>query len=215
MKKKLSVMFLLLLILSTLVLAQINTEGIEDSAETIKESTEKLRELTEKENSEYLAQQWKSLFLNIDAIEKFDDAMKKLNIIFVVLLSRDYSFSLAMLFSFLLWIFTLLSLEKYFVFFDKGVYRSLAAFAGTILLAHMQIFNVLSSLAVKIVFLRPGGLWSFLFFFLIIIFIIVYFYINRTLAAIIKKNKEKAKKHELEHKVDVQEQFRKSVSRGI
>ena len=145
MNKKIGVIVLFLLIFSGLVIAQVDTGGIEESAEKIKESTEKLQELTAQENSRYLAQQWKSLFLNNSIVGSFDNVMRKSNTLFFVLLGKNYDFTLNFIFILFLWIvffITFSNIVSVFGTFNKHS-SYISAFLFAVILGHFKLYEVI------------------------------------------------------------------------
>lgn len=192
---------------------------IEGEAGKITNATEKLQNFTEaftEENRwEYLGGEWRKALLKNKIIGRFDAAFTRINFVFVILFARDYSLSLTLIFVFLLWLFTALSIEGYLIIIENKSYRALAAFAITIALAHMQVFNYIAKGAFKIIFYRSEWWWSLLSAVIVFVAAFLYLYINKIFAAKIKKGHEEARKKHFEHKTKELESFQKGVGEGL
>lgn len=162
----------------------------------------------------YLGQEWQKIFLKNKVIASIDAALKKFNFLFIFLLAREYSFSLAVLFSFMLWLFTALSLEGYFVFIENNNYRTLAAFAATIALAHLQIFNYLATAAIKLILYRREGWWTAISIVLAVAAVFAYFAINKIFIKMIRKGRERSKEKTREYVSRRLERFQEGVAEG-
>ncbi len=196
--------------------------GLEGDAEKILNATEKLQRFHEnltgfgeEEKWEYLGRQWKELLLKNKLISSVDGFFRKINFVFVVLFSRYYGFSMELFFVFLMWIFTFISLPKYFVWLKVGWQKLLAGFAGTLILAHIQVFNYLASGAFKLIFYKKSGVWVTIIYIVIFFAIIFYYFLNRYFAGMLKKSQEKKEKEELEFKVKKSEERMGKMRKGI
>lgn len=217
MKKKVLCFVILAVLLVSLVFAQENVipGEIDEEGNKILNATRKLQEFTEEDRWQYLGGEWRDLILKNEAVSRVDSAFKCINFLFVILFARNYAFSMTLLFVILLWLFTALSLEGYFVFLENKTYRGLAAFPITIVLAHMQLFNYVAKSAFRIIFYRIDWWWGLLSTVIIFAAVFVYFYINKIFAKRIKKGKEEGKKRALEHRVKKTEGFQRGMGEGI
>lgn len=165
---------------------------------------------------EYLSIAWKEVLLRNAVISKIDSALTKINPLFVVLFARDYALSGTLFLAFLLWLSTAMAIDGYFIaFIENRNYKTIAAFAGTIALAHLQIFNYLSVGLFKVIFYKSGWAWSLISTILVFAAIYVYFYLNRMFAARIKKGQEEARRNRLEGKTKQVEAWQKGAGEGI
>jgi hypothetical protein len=182
-------------------------EGIEEEAKQITDITDNAQNFIEERRWEYLGEQWRNTLMNVTAIRNVNNALEKMNPVFVFLFARDYVLGLTMFFAFLIWLFTWLSLRNYFIFFQNKNYRALAALGATIVLAHMQVFNYLSEAAFRLMFYRVEWWWSTIVFVLIMAAIAAYFILNRGFAEKFKKSQEEKEKEEQKHQVNRFKEF--------
>lgn len=222
MNKKIGGLFLLTLVLVGLISAFVSSQGdlggLKGDAENLSENVEGLRDFVEGEKYNYLGEQWKEILLKNKYIARANGNFEKINFLFVILFARDWSFSLEMLFVFMLWLFTYLSINSYSVWFNtlfmmrEGWQRALASLAATLILAHIQVFNTISRAAVKVMFYRKDAWWNFVAFIVLIVALAAYLFINKYWARKIKKAKEKQEKADLKSDVKANTAFREEIS---
>ena len=208
--------FILLLFVSSLffgIFVSAQLDGLENQIEGISENLEnnvtKLKEFTEKSKWDFIGSQWKEFLLKNKAIAGVDAFFTKINVVFLVLFARDWSISMGMLFAFLLWLFTLFSLYWYASAYDLKSWKIfLLSICGTIALAHIRLFNVLSVIFEKMMFYKATFLWKMSIFILVIVLINVYLFINKFFSKQIKISREKAKQQSLEDEVNKSKVFR-------
>ena len=170
MKKSLVILFFLLIVISNFVLA----EGLSEQLNTQLGETNELIENNADPSSwgekwDYLAEEWKTIFLQNPIISSIDAFLTKISIIFRILFGVEYSLSLIVLFIIPFWIY----------FFDlfRGILSSLKIFGGkgsqilvsigfTIMLAQVGFFYFLVSLIFKIIFLPETWWIRWMLFFL-------------------------------------------------
>ncbi|MDO8508691.1 MAG: hypothetical protein Q7S27_03330 [Nanoarchaeota archaeon] len=184
---------------------------VKESAEKIRETAGKLKELQEEKNAEFLALEWQKFLLGISFFNRLDQFFMKDKFIFNWIFALDYSFSLSVLFSVLIWIFTFIALPSYFIFLEGNAYKWFAGLAGTIILAHLQLFNYLGALGSRLVFYGHSAIWTSLTSFVVLIFIVMYYLFNLAIASRLKKAKKEGKLNELEHEVKEEKEFRKGI----
>jgi uncharacterized integral membrane protein len=149
------------------------------------------------------------------AIQRFDSTMHKLNPLYIVLFARDYSLSLEILLVFMMWLFTLLSIPGYLYFMSRESLRWLVGFVGTVIIAHLQIFNYLTTTAVKLIFYKSEWYWSLILFVVCIAMIAGYLYLNRYISGYLRAAREANEKRGLETSVKRIEAFQKGQKRGL
>lgn len=166
MNKKAGALLLILsiLLLSSNILAQApedigNAGALDEDAQKILDAAEKLKEFTEEDKFEYLGSQWKELLLKRESIAKIDTFLKSINPIFLILLSRSYTFSIELIFVIIIWLITFFSLRKYIIWFKAGWQKWGVSLLGTLLLAHIQFFNLLASIVFKLIFYKKTTYW--------------------------------------------------------
>lgn len=175
--------------------------GIEEEGEKVTNVAGRIQEFASEEHWEYVGEAWKQRLLEIPAIKKMDEVFTKLNPLFVFLFARDYVLSFALFIAFLIWLFTALSIEGYLYFIENKSLKALGAFALTIVIAHMQIFNYLSQGALNAMFYRSEWWWSVISAVLILAAIVLYLLVNKIFAKKIRKRKEENEKEETKHRV--------------
>ena len=219
-KRVFAVLFVLALavVLFNNVLVQgvggVDSGAVAGDAGKILNATSKLQEFTQENRTNFLGQQWKELLLKNGFIAGADKFFRQVNFLFVILFSRNYDLSLELFIAFLIWFFTFLSLTRYtFVLFKQGWEKWLVSFGGVLILAHIQLFNSLSSIIVKIIFYKKEWYWELIILLVIIVAIVFYYLVNKYVAALLKKSKEEKEKRELEFRVEKSEVRAKSIKK--
>jgi hypothetical protein len=217
--KRAGVLFLFIILLSGFVLAADLGDQVKsgvDKIEGVKNGIEDTKAQIDSEGVSFWEGQLRELLLSNRYWKAVDDRFTQSNLLFLVLFARSWSLSFGMLFSFILWLFVLLSLISYSqVIFKRYWQRFLGAFALTIVLAHIQFFNFLTSTAGKIISYKDSIFWN-VFTFLLILFLIIFcFVLYMSLNKVLKKSLDSQKKHESDHKLDVLVEENKTVRREI
>ncbi|PIN90317.1 hypothetical protein COU60_01855 [Candidatus Pacearchaeota archaeon CG10_big_fil_rev_8_21_14_0_10_34_76] len=196
--------------------AQIDTSGLEGGVRGVQDTAEGIQDLAEKEKWDYLGEEWKKKFLENKFIAGIDGIFTKLNGFFKVLFARDYSFSIEMLFAFMIWLFTLISLIGYAGgWFKEGWQSLLAGIGGTILLAHVGVFNFISSFMFKLIFYGAGTLWRSLIFILLIVASFFYLFLNEILIKRIRASRLARLRKERERKSENMEKFNDTLKKSM
>lgn len=208
------VVFVLLFILSMGYFASAETPVLGGSGEKIIDTAQKTQDAIDQGKTQFLGEQWKDFLLRSKVIKAFDTFFTKINILFVILFARSYSFSIELFFALLLWVFVVLSLPGYLFVIENGNYRNVAAFVLTILLAHLQVFNALSRVIVKLYFYRVSALWSLMIFVLTIVILIVFYRINMTVCRAMRIERERNKRKGVEKRVMVLEAYKQGLDRA-
>ena len=213
---KLTICLLFSLILLVFVVsAQLgNVENqIEGAVDSIENNITKIKEFTEVSKWDFIGSKWKEFLLKDKTIAGIDAFFTKINIVFVVLFARDWSISLEMLFVFLLWLFTAISLYGYSNCFliKSGFQRFLIALGLTIVLAQARLFYFISAGLIKVILYKPSPWWRSMSFILIIVGIVGYFVLNNSISRSLKKAREKRDKELLEEKVKKTEKFQENM----
>ena len=189
--------------------------GIGEGIESIEDVKDKIDEA----KYNFLATQWKEFFLKNKFIAPVNVFFEKINIVFVILFARDWSFGLEMLFVFMIWLFTLFSLASYFrIRFKTGWKVFLLSLGGTMAFAWLRVFNYLAKGAVKIIFYKPSTVWNIVMFILLMVCIFIYLKLNKAYSKKLKDAREKREQNEktanLENKTGELENFKEGLKRG-
>lgn len=200
--------FLLLFCLSLLALvhAESPLEGTVDDYTAFAENISAAR-------TSYLGEAWKEVLFKNPAVMRLNSLFMSIDTLILVLFARHYSFSLEMLFAFILWLFTLLSVRKYLLFSNPW-YNFLTSLGIVIILAHLQIFNYVAAALVKLVFYRTSTGWTIAGLLIVGLLFLIYFYLNSIIARTIKKAREKEERSDLKSKVGAQEEFMEGIKKG-
>ena len=188
--------------------------GIGQQTQGVQEGVAKTQEQIDEIKVTFLDEQWKELFLKNKVIGAIDAFFHKINLVFVILFARSYSFSLEMFFAFLLWLTVLLFLPGYMYFMDNKWYRLLSALILTIILAQLQIFNSISLLMMKAFLYSTTWYWSLIIFFMLLVALFVLFYINKILGTKLRKTRERNKSKGFEYRVKVLEAYKGGLRRA-
>ncbi len=209
-----SYFFLVFLFLVSFASAQLdNIENqIEGVSEDLENNITKVKEFTEKDKWDFIGSQWKEFLLKNKIIAGIDAFFTNINFVFLILFARDWSLSLEMLFTFMLWLATFLILFSYLSSYKKINWKKwLYSLGGSILLAQLQVFKILSSNAQKLILYKLSFTWRIITFIAVIVLIYLYLAINKVISKRIAISKEKNEVEDLKFKVEENEQFRKSV----
>lgn len=176
----------------------LDTSGIED----IEEQVEDLKEFTEKDRWEYLGEQWQESFLKNKNIARFDNFLKKINPVFVVLFGQDYSLSLILFGVFVSWLFFFVSFGQImstFSTFSKWASWSIG-FILSLIMSHLKMHNFFAEFMFKVIFYR-GGIWDWISAFMAFVgIVLVLSYMGKIMRGL-RKGMEWAK---LKYQVKVQ-----------
>jgi hypothetical protein len=214
MRVKVFCVFALTLVLCGIFASFVRADDLENTLDEAGLSASQAQEYIDAQRWNFLSGEWKEFLLKNPFIQRFDSTMQKLNPIYIVLFARDYSLSLEMLLVFLLWLFTLLSIPGYLYFIEQEPLKWVAGLAGTVILAHLTIFNFLANVAVKIMFYKPVWYWSLIMFVVCIGLIATYLYLNRYLSGYLRAAREANKKRGLETKIKRIDAYQKSQSQA-
>ena len=196
MNKLYASLFLFVLVLVSFAGAQASVEDqFKGAVGSLEGNVSKVKEFTEINKSDFIASQWKEFLLKNKAIAGVDAFFTKLNFVFVALFSHDWEMSLEMLFVFLLWVFTLLSLYLYFFSAKDNNLRWGYSVGGAIAIAWLQLFNKLSIALVNFVLLSPKSLFRIISVFLIIVLLLFIYRILNFFAKKMEAYKLKRKEH--------------------
>lgn len=178
--------------------------------------TEAVRGFVEQNKWDYIGEQWQKLLLENYDIARVDSFLHKLDFVFSIFLGRAYSLSIAFFFALVLWIITLVALMRYtHLFVNPWWQRTGIALIGVIILAQINLFNVVALGLVKVIFYKVSFVWSLVTMLACLVLLFIYSYINKLLAYKFEKAREAQKKHELEHKVDVIAEQEKATTKVL
>jgi len=180
-------------------------EGIEDTKENIEEGLENIKET----KGDYLWEKWTSVFLNNKVVSLADSFFQKINFLFVVLFSENYSFSLTLFFIIILWFYFFFKLSE--ILTDYSTFSSFVAtaigFGLVIIMAQLKFFRVIVESLEWLVFSSEGW-WLRLIIFVVIVFILIFLYkLSSQIGNSFKKNREKTKEE--------MEKAEEKINRGI
>jgi len=201
MMKKIGVLILFVLIFSSFVTAQTgslpNQEEFEN--DSVVKGVQQIQDIAENRRWEYLSEKWKETLKKNKYFAAIDTFFTKINIVFVILFGQDYDFSLTLFVVFLMWIFFLGMFERIiggFSTFGKGT-SFVAALAMTVILAQLQVYQVMSVWVFKLIFFR-SGFWRWILLGIFLVgYVIVLIYTRKIVWVIgrkfIKNQEKKAK----------------------
>lgn len=210
--------FVLFLVLSFgFVNAQLDAveDQIKDTSENLENNITAIKEFTEKDKWDFIGSQWKDFLLKNKFVAGTDAFFTKINSVFLFLFARDWSLSVGMLFSFLLWLFTLFSAYWFISVYGLKKWQSwLLSFGGVLFLTHIRLFNFLSVTFEKIILYKASYWWRISTFVLVVFLIHAYLFISRFLSKQIKLSREKSKQESLEEEVNRGKIFRENIQRA-
>ena len=186
-------------------------DSIEDKIGEVEGNLTKAREFTEQNKTDFLAESWKKLVLKNKFISGTNWFFEKIDIVFVLLFAKHWEFSITMLFVFMLWLFTLLSIREYNLFSDNEGLSWLIGLGGAILIAHMKLFNLVANALFGIFAYKNNLPWKISSFVLIFVLFVVYLKLNKFVGKILKKRREKNKEKKKEHKEKVRDTYDKNL----
>jgi len=180
-------------------------EGIEDTKENIEEGLENIKET----KGDYLWEKWTSVFLNNKVVSLADSFFQKINFLFVVLFSENYSFSLTLFFIIILWFYFFFKLSE--ILTDYSTFSSFVAtaigFGLVIIMAQLKFFRVIVESLEWLIFSSEAW-WLRLIIFVVIVFILIFLYkLSSQIGNSFKKNREKTKEE--------MEKAEEKINRGI
>ena len=185
---------------------------IEGAVDNLENNITKIKEFGEKDKWDFIGSQWKEFLLKNKAIAGVDAFFTKINLVFVVLFAHGWAISLEMLFIFLLWLFTLISLYSYLKLkLENGWTKLFISLGVTLILAHSKIFNYVSESAVKVIFYKSSAGWRSLMLILVLGGLVIYLMLNRTIRDSLQKAREKRDKELLKEKVEKTEKFQENM----
>jgi len=184
---------------------------IDDTRDNVEGNITAVREFTERDRWNFIGSQWKEFLLKNKFIAGVDAFFSKISVVFVILFAKSWELSIEMLFVFMLWLFTVLSLYGYFFFFKAKGIRWIGSVLGAVALAQAKVFYFISAGMYKLVFLKNGYWWNFLTFIVCIGLIVLYLKINK----VISKQLEKTRKKRDEHEKDVEFKEVKAFQKGM
>lgn len=210
------VVFACLFIFGTFSIHALDSSGIEGQAQGVQEGVAKTQEQIDEIKTTFLGEQWRELFLRNRVISSVDSFFHKINVVFVILFARSYSFSLEMFFAFLIWLFTFLWMPKMAGVFvnGKGI-KYLIGLLATIVVAQLQVFNELSKVMVKIMFYRTSTAWSVAMFIFLVVALFAYLVVSNIIAKAMKKAKEEREKRKQEHEIKILKERDKGINKGL
>lgn len=103
---------------------------------------------------EYLSKSWKESLLKSKNVAMVDTFLKKIDIVFYILLAEHYDLSLLFLFSITIWIFLYLNYSMIFRCFtplSSGPARAIA-FGVTVLSGHLGVIKAISKATLSLIF---------------------------------------------------------------
>ncbi len=188
---------------------------VQGAAGSLEGNVTKIKEFTEKDKWDFIGSRWKEFLLKNKAIAGVDAAFTKANIVFVVLFAKSWEISIEMLFVFMIWLFTVLSLYGYFFFFNTKWIRLVGSVLGAVAFAQARVFYFISAGMYKLVFLKNGYWWNFLTFVVCIGLIVLYLKINKVISKQLENAKKKHEEHEKELEIKGIKVFQEGLSKGV
>jgi hypothetical protein len=190
MKRLLVLLFFVLLFSSFVAASSHDSLG---NLGSVGEDAKTVQEIVEGKKWEYIGERWKDTLLKNDNIAAIDGFFRKIDFVFVVLFARNYDLALELFFAFLIWLFTLLSVQRYLFFLKEGWQKTIGSFAVVVGLAHTQLFNYVSRELFRLMFFSSQWYWNLLSFVIIIVAIVFFYVLNKYISGLLSAQ-EAAKK---------------------
>jgi len=213
MKRSVFLFLILLLLSSTIISAQLGNVGeqIQGVSENLEGNVDKVKEFTEGDKWDFIGSQWKEFLLKNKAISGVNDFFTKIDIVFVVLFSLHWAISIEMLFVFMLWLFTGLSIYGYLFIFRNTYVRWGASFLGAVALAHAKVYYLISTAMYKLIFFKQNNWWSLATFVICITLLILYFMINKVISKKLQESRKLGEEHDRDLKLKELEAYNKGM----
>ncbi len=213
MRKFFVLLFVVSFVLLVFVSAQLgNLENqIENASENLQDKLDKAKEIAQRDKGDFIGSQWKEFLLKNKLISEVNSFFINIDAVFVVLFSLHWAISVEMLFVFMLWLFTGLSMYGYLSIFKNNLLRWMASFLVAIMLAHVKFYYLVSRAMFKLIFFKQSKWWNLITFVVCILLFILYFKINKLVSEKFKKSRENSEKHETEFKLKKLEAFNKGI----
>ena len=205
MKKIGVLIFLCLLFFTQLVYAEDILGGLDEKVEDIEEKKKNIEESVEKIKEtkwDYLGEKWKNLLLKNSFVSFVDNFFQKINFVFVVLFSENYSLSLTLFFIIILWFYFFFKLSEIltdYSAFSQGIATAIG-FGIVIIFAQLKVLRSVVEFFGWLVFSQKVW-WVQLIIFVIIVFILFFLYklssqIGKSFKEYGEKSKEEMEKEE-------------------
>ena len=196
--KKISVLLIICLLLainlvSQLAKAQDDILGL--PAGLSPEEVEKTQEKVEGK-WDYLAMEWKNIFLKNKFVSAIDSFFTKISIVFRILFGMEYSMSLVLLIVIILWFYFLINLSqilKYFSTFSGGT-SYLMGLGLAVILAQTKLFEKIAQFFVWAIFGDKPWWFSLIITILLIAVLVVLYKLNKSFAGQMAKRRKEMKK---------------------
>jgi hypothetical protein len=182
--------------------------SLDNTIDQIQNNPDKINDI----NYNYLADEWKAYLLKNPFMAEADTFFTQINWLFVILFARSWSLSLEMGIVFLVWMFTLFSALSYMRVRTTGWGELGLSLAITILIAYIQVYNVIARLSIKLIFYKTSWVWSLLSSLILFVVLYLYLYFNKMYAKSMLKAREDSKKKDLKAEVEANTEFRKQLS---
>ncbi|MEK6847320.1 MAG: hypothetical protein AABY16_04080 [Nanoarchaeota archaeon] len=217
MARKFFFVFVILLFFFSFAAAQLGgiEDRIDDTRDNLEGNVDTVREFTERDKWTFIGSQWKEFLLKNKLIAGVDAAFTKANIVFVVLFAKPWELSIEMLFVFMLWLFTVLSLYLYFFYFKTKWIRWVGSVLGAIALAQTRLFNYVSAGMYKLVLYKPSAGWRLLIIAVEVIALIAYLKINKVISKQLEKARKKREEHDKELEIKGIKAYQEGLAKGV
>lgn len=187
-----------------------NIEGtVHDVANNLDGNVTAVKNFVSQTKGDFLGSQWKEFLLKNKVISGFDTFFTKANLFFVVFLGMNWSFSFQIIFSILLWIFTLLSIIEYFP--SKSFIRWIYSLIIIIFVAFIGFFRYFGEFSSSLVFRASSLYLSFIIVIFLVFLVVLWYFLNK----FISKNIKTSIKMKRESIATLEQKKTRAVLKGI
>jgi len=220
MKKLGAILLFSLLMLNILSFAVAEVQAqqapeLPGGVEKIVEATEKLSDAETR--SEYLKQEWLKILKKYTFFSAIDNFFKKNSIVFSIIFNVPYSFSLTLFFIIAFWFIFVLGgaqLIKYISKIESSIGPIIIGILLAIILAHVNLFYVISKFFIWLLFLKKEWYWEILIFFIEVIVIIIIISLIIIFSKAQKQAKKEKEKKELKKSQTMFSKFFQGIKTG-
>ena len=196
------VYFLLILLISMFVFQIVNVHAQEEipglpsglSPEEVEKTQEKIEG-----KWDYLAREWKNIFLKNKFVSAIDSFFTKISIVFRILFGMDYSLSLTLLIVIIMWFYFFINIAKiltYFSTFSSSV-SFVISLALAVILAQFKVYEKIAQFFIWLIFGDKPWWLSLIITIVLIVVLVVLYQLNKGFAGQIAARR-KAMKKEME-----------------
>ncbi|MBI2124233.1 hypothetical protein HYT92_00420 [Candidatus Pacearchaeota archaeon] len=167
---------------------------------------------------DYLAREWKNIFLKNKFVSATDSFFTKISIVFRILFGMEYSMSLVLLIVIILWFYfliNLLQMHRYFSIFSGWV-NYIISFGLVIIMAQVKVLEKIAQFFVWLILGIISSWWFSLIITAVLIVVLVILYkFNKSFAKQTAANRKRMKIEEEERKLERGAIVGESISKAV